>query len=698
MISIGQEAPDVTSAITRPTVEISNLTVSYRRRRRSLSVVKGVSLSIPPGGAYGLVGESGCGKTTVAMSLMRYLPSNAAIAEGSRITFDGQDLLRASEATLRQWRGSRMAMVYQNPGSALNPSMLIGNQVAETYRVHEGMNKNESLAAAAGMLAKVRIPDPRGVMARYPHQLSGGQQQRVMIAMALARNPDLLVLDEPTTGLDATVEAEVLDLVEALRVEFGTAILFISHNLGIVSRLCDQVGVLYAGQLVEEGPASELFEQPRHPYTLGLLRSVPRHGLRKSTRLDSIAGSLPPLGHDLAGCPFAERCTIAIDRCHTELPPLEVISESRLARCYLHSEVSQVLATVEVADSAGAAMAADASDATRTADQPSEEVLLRVENLTKRYGSGRREVTAVSNVSLHVNKGEVFGLVGESGSGKTTLAKCIVGMIDPSEGTLTFDGVEISAGSRRKNRSLRRTMQMIFQNPDTALNPRHSIGHILGRSIRLLGGSMNKAQHRARLQELVASVRLERRHLEVNPSALSGGLKQRVAIARSFAGFPALVLCDEPVSALDVSVQAAILNLLVDLQTSKGVSYIFISHDLGVVRYLSDRVGVMYLGQLVEIGPADAVFSPPHHPYTEALMSAAPSLELDEPTRRIKLEGAYPSVANPPSGCRFHTRCPRQLGALCATVEPPWQKDVSGNSYRCHIAPADLAQAQTSQQ
>jgi peptide/nickel transport system ATP-binding protein len=683
----------MTSTRTRTTVEISNLSINYQRGRRSLSVVSDVSLSIPAGGAYGLVGESGCGKTTVAMSLMRYLPANATVAPESRILFDGEDLLTADEATLRRWRGDRMAMVYQNPGSALNPSMLIGAQVAETYRVHKAMSKAEAWDAGAEMLQRVRIPDPRTVMRRYPHQLSGGQQQRVMIAMALAMNPDLLVLDEPTTGLDATVEAEVLDLVEALREEFDTAILFISHNLGIVARLCDQVGVLYAGRLIEEGPATQLFSQPRHPYTSALLRSVPRQGLRKTVRLDSIAGSLPPLGHQLAGCPFADRCPIAIDRCHTELPPLEAITETRLARCHRHEQVPVLLPLPSSAVEASSALAAEPQPSSQVAES---DVLLRVTNLSKRYGSSRHPVTAVADVSLEVLRGEVLGLVGESGSGKTTLAKCIVGMVEPSEGTITFDGQDLTAG-RRKDRRLRRSMQMIFQNPDTALNPRHSVGHILGRSLRLLGGIRSREDHRKRLEELTASVRLEPRHLEVRPSALSGGLKQRVAIARSFAGSPALVLCDEPVSALDVSVQAAILNLLVDLQRSRNVSYLFISHDLGVVRYLADRIAVMYLGQLVELGPADAVFSAPHHPYTEALMSAAPSAQAEEEVARIKLEGAYPSVADPPSGCRFHTRCPRQLGELCATVEPPWYEGTGGNQYRCHIPPAELIQLQLRQ-
>jgi peptide/nickel transport system ATP-binding protein len=674
-------APPGSAAPARPTLDVADLTVGYRRGPRLLRVVSGVSFAIRPGEAYGLVGESGCGKTTVAMALMRYLPGNAVVDPASRISFGGEDLLSADAATLRDWRGNRMAMVYQNPGSALNPSMTVGAQVAEVHRAHAGLGRAEARAAAEEMLAKVRIPDPAAVLGRYPHQLSGGQQQRVMIAMALSTSPDLLVLDEPTTGLDATVEAEVLDLVASLRAQMGTAVLFISHNLGIVSRICDRVGVLYAGRLIEQGPARRLFRGPRHPYTLDLLNSAPRHGHTKTSgRLASIPGSLPAPGSDLPGCSYALRCPIAVERCDTEEPGWQATGPDRAARCFRHAEVGPAQRLAEPPPAAAA---------------PAEpRVLLEVDDITKRYRSGGHEVEAVSHVSFHVNEGEVFGLVGESGSGKTTLAKCIVGMTDPSTGALRFGGAPLSA--RRRDRALRRGIQMVFQNPDTALNPRHSVGRILARAVTLLDGDLPRGRRAERVAELARSVRLEPRHLEVRPSALSGGLKQRVAIARSFAGSPALVLCDEPVSALDVSVQAAILNLLVDLQAAKNVSYLFISHDMSVVRYIADRIGVMYLGQMVEIGTTDAVFQPPHHPYTEALVSAAPSLEPEaEGRERIRLQGTYPRASSPPSGCRFHTRCPRQLGEICRTQEPPWQETGAGNRYRCHIPPQDLLRLQS---
>jgi peptide/nickel transport system ATP-binding protein len=662
-------------------VGIEELTISYLRRGRPLRVIEDLTLSIRPGEAYGLVGESGCGKSTVAMALMRYLPSNAVVDSG-RITFAGEDLLRADEPTLRRWRGSRMAMVYQDPASALNPSMRVGAQIAEVYRQHRGMDKTAAFEAAGVMLGKVRITDPGKVLRRYPHELSGGQQQRVMIAMALSTDPELLVLDEPTTGLDATVEAEVLELVEQLRSDFDASILFISHNLAVVGRVCERVGVLYAGRLIEEGPSDELLRQPRHPYTLGLLRCVPRRGMRKDVlRLDPIPGSLPPLGADLLGCVYAPRCPIARERCHVEPPPPYDTGNRRISRCHYHDEVP--------------AIPPGEQQATPPSPPSDGAVLLRVEDLVKTYESSRSSVQAVAGVSFEVRRGEVFGLVGESGSGKTSLARCLSGLVDASAGDVTLEGFKLSAAEHRRNAELRRKVQMIFQNPDTSLNPRHSVRRILGRALRLLAGIKGRREQEGRMLDLASSVRLEPRHLQVRPSALSGGLKQRVAIARAFAGEPTLVLCDEPVSALDVSVQAAILNLLLDVQTGRGVSYLFISHDLNIVRYLADSIGVMYLGQLVDVGPAGAVFEPPHHPYTEALVSAMTTLEdLDDPRPHVKLGGAMPSPSDPPSGCRFHTRCPRFLGDVCREEAPPWQRDGEGHQYRCHIPPGELRELQ----
>ena len=661
-------------------VEIDGLTVSYRRRSRLLRVLSDVSFTIKPGEAYGLVGESGCGKTTVAMALMRYLPPNAVIESGS-ITFGGDDLLAADERTLRSWRGDRMAMVYQDPGTALNPTLRVGEQIAEVYRFHRGMDKREAAEAAAQMISTVQISDAARVLRRYPHELSGGQQQRIMFAMALATDPDLLVLDEPTTGLDATVEAEVLDLVEDLRNQFNTSILFVSHNLGIVARMCERVGVLYAGRLIEQGNARDVFRDPRHPYTLALLRCVPRLGMRKDTdRLDPIPGSLPPLGADMPGCVFAERCPIARDRCVQEPPELAPVSDGHLARCFYSEEVPGIPPAEAVAQ----------GDVAPVAD----ETLLKVTDLVKAYRFSGTEVLAVGGVDVEVRRGEVFGLVGESGSGKTSFAKCIVGLIDVTSGELSFEGMDVSKLAGKRPGEARRRLQMVFQNPDNALNPTHSVRAILRRSLQLLAGVRGRDSQDHQMADLARSVRLEPRHLDVRPSALSGGLKQRVAIARSFAGNPAMVLCDEPTSALDVSVQAAILNLLVDLQRRQGVSYVFISHDLAVVRYVSDSIGVMYLGKLVDVGSAEQVFASPHHPYTEALLSAIPTFDDEESRPRIKLSGVLPSASDVPSGCPFHTRCPRVLGEICRTEAPPWQEDGVRHRYRCHIPPAELTELQ----
>ena len=667
------------AALPTHAVDIEHLTISYRRRGRLLRVIDDVSLQIRPGEAYGLVGESGCGKTTVAMALMRYLPPNAVV-EGGRIIFDGKDLLTLSDAALRHLRGNRMAMVYQDPGSALNPTMRIGNQITEVFRYHRGMGKQEAEEASTGMLEKVQISDPAGVLQRYPHELSGGQQQRIMFAMALATDPDLLVLDEPTTGLDATVEAEVLDLVEQLRAQFSSSILFISHNLGIVARICERVGVLYAGRMIEEGPAREIFAQPRHPYTLGLLRCVPTFGMNKQTqRLDPIPGSLPPLGANPPGCNYADRCPIARDRCRAEPPPLFEVNAQRSSRCFYHEEVP--------------AIPPSPAAAAEPLPPPSDEVLLRIDDLIKTYHSGGQDVSAVAGISLEVRRGEVFGLVGESGSGKSSLAKVIVGLTNPTTGSMEFEHTPLSEAGHQRNVSLRRKLQMVFQNPDSALNPSYSVRHILQQALKLLAGLRSHSELETRTVELVRSVKLEPRHLDARPTGLSGGQKQRVSIGRAFAGTPALVLCDEPVSALDVSVQAAILNLLVDLQKT-GVSYIFISHDLAVVRYIADWIGVMYLGWLVEVGPAEAVFSVPHHPYTESLLSAAATLETNGHQPRIRLKGAIPSPSNPPSGCRFHTRCPLYLGDICRLKEPPWYTAPGGNKYRCHIPPDELQAAE----
>jgi peptide/nickel transport system ATP-binding protein len=737
--------PTAVSGASEPVLRIDDLSVTFVRRDRDLPVVRHASLEIGPGQTYGLVGESGCGKTTTALALMRYLAGNGRIDSGS-IVFDGEDMLAMPEDRLRRVRGTKLGMVYQDPATALNPSIRVGDQMAEVIRYHTGISRRDALERAAGARARVAMPDPGGALRRYPFQLSGGQQQRVVIAMALSGDPRLLVLDEPTTGLDATVEAEVLDLIDGLRTRIDAAILLISHNLGMVARMCERVGVMYAGRIVEDGPARDLFTDPRHPYSMGLLRCVPRFGARKdSSTLVPIPGFLPRLGAPLDGCVFAPRCELARAECGEREPDLfpwpgqtpdpatvdlDTLAAGagcgRHARCYF-SELVPTMgqaarrpvtpAAARPAPGADAREPAPGADRLRSATEPAAAVeppevseirevvrkaseagasaprragaALGVEHVVKVFKDGSKRVIAVDDVSVEVAAGEILGLVGESGSGKTTLANCVTGLYRADGGDLRFGGAELPDSVARRDPDTLRAIQMVFQNPDATLNPARTAGAILTRAVRRLGG-LRGDPARTRVRELASRVRVEAQHLEVRPGELSGGQKQRIAIARAFAGRPALVVCDEPASALDVSVQASILNLLAELQTTEGVSYIFISHDLAVVRYLSDRIAVMYLAKLMELGGADEVFTPPHHPYTEALESAIPTLDFEHPSRRIELRGPVPSLSEPPTGCRFHTRCHRFLGDVCVNVPPPWRQVSAGHRYLCHIEPDEL--------
>jgi peptide/nickel transport system ATP-binding protein len=666
---------------TVPALRLSDFRLAYRVRGVDREAIRGVSFEVARGESYGLVGESGCGKSTIAFAIMRYLPRNARVISGD-ISIDGVDPFRMDEPTLRRLRAQTVSMVYQNPGTALNPSIRIGHQVAEAFRVL-GVARDEAHERARGMLERVQIADPDAVMRRYPHQLSGGMQQRVVIAIALASNPSLLILDEPTTGLDATVEAEVLDLVAALRREYHTSVLFISHNIGVIARMCDRIGVLYAGRLVEEGATEPLLADPRHPYTVGLLRSVPKWGDAKQRGpLDTIPGFPPRVGAAIPGCVFADRCGLVEERCREEEPGLYEAGAGHLSRCFFHDRAQDLPMPVRNPADPGAP-AAPAADG----------VVVRLDHLSKTFHQDSREVRALADVSLALRRGEVLGLVGESGSGKTTLARSLLGLTGPDKGSVVeLDDAALDPRISRRSASQVRQIQIVFQNPDSSLNRRHSVHRIIARALAKLRGVRGDDRERL-ITELTRSVRLDRPVLDAKPAQLSGGLKQRVAIARAFAGDPRVVVCDEPTSALDVSVQAAILNLLVDLQRDKGVSYLFISHDLGVVRFVSDRIAVLYLGRLMEVGPADLVFGGPHHPYTEALLSAAPILR-GTARQRIRLSGEIPSAASPPSGCVFNTRCPRKLGAICEEVEPELTEAEGGHFLRCHIPVDDLRRAQ----
>ena len=658
-------------------LSVQDLHMSYIVRGTPREVLRGVSFDVRPGEAYGLVGESGCGKSTTAYAALRYLPGNGRITSG-RVLASGRELTAMSAADLREFRSTEASMVYQDPVQAVNPVHRIGRQVAESFEII-GVPKKEAVKRARKALETVRIADPDSVMERFPHQLSGGMLQRVVIAMALASDPKLLVLDEPTTGLDATVEAEVLDLVKVLREETGAAILLIAHNLGVIRKMCDRVGVMYAGRIVEEGDVAEVFDAPNHPYTVGLLNSIPRRGIRKTDReLFAIPGNLPSIGDPLPTCVYVDRCPIVTDICRAEFPPRVELGNGHFTMCH-HADLIENVPGPE--------------DTEWDHDIGLEEVI-GVDNVSKTFRQRGGDVPALVSVDLGFSDGETLGLVGESGSGKSTLAKTMLGVHAPDEGgAITLRGRPMATKATSRNEESIRAMQMVFQNPDSALNRSWTVRRILTRSITKLTG-LSGAEADARAVEIATGMRLSERHLDMRPRQLSGGLKQRVAIARAFAGDPDVVVCDEPTSALDVSVQAAILNLLGQLQRSERTSYLFISHDIGVVRYLADRVAVMYVGRIVELTSTDKLFDGPNHPYTEALLSAVPSVD-GQTEHRIPLTGEIPSPKNPPPGCVFHTRCHRAIVGTCDTVVPELKEISPGHHMACHIPAEQLVELQT---
>jgi peptide/nickel transport system ATP-binding protein len=671
-----------------PLLRIRNLRVSFGRGRGRIDAVRGVEFDVHRGEILGIVGESGSGKSTLAYAIMGYLGRSGWIGEGE-ILFRDEDLRYASPKRLRALRGNQIAMVYQDPQTSLTPSIQIGEQIAEVLNVHLGLRGAACTERVIDLLTMVNLPDPERLIQRYPHQLSGGQKQRVLIAVALACDPDLLIMDEPTTGLDVTTEARILDLVNDLKQRVNAAIIYISHNLGVIARVCDRVAVMYAGELVETATVPQLFATPRHPYTLGLLGSVPRLGTSKSdASLRSIPGRIPSPVNPPSGCVFSPRCPYARDRCREQRPDLFETADEHRSRCFFWQEVDKDASRYE--DTEGIPEVAATTG-------PESRPLVEVIDLTKYYEGGGRSVfggqrhvvKAVDGVDFTAEVGKTLALVGESGCGKTTLSRVIAGLTGPTSGEVRFDGQRLAVSAERRPRRIRRQLQMVFQSPESSLNPRHTIGSALDRPLKLMTG-LNKDDRRARVAELLSLVNLDARYANLYPRQLSGGEKQRVCIARAFAAAPELVICDEPVSALDVSVQAAILNLFTRLQRQMGTSYLFVAHDLAVVRYLADRIAVIYLGHIVEIGTAEEIFAPPYHPYTEALLSAIPVPDPGVSQAMIRLTGPVPSPASPPSGCPFHTRCPRKIGSICEQQVPPVQETVSGHRLWCHIPLAEL--------
>ncbi len=677
-------------------LHLENLTIAYLHAGRWLDAVRDVSLDIRAGETYGLVGESGSGKTTLALAIMGYLGGGGSVKLGE-IKLDGQDLLALNENELREVWGSQIAFVPQNPQSSLNPSLRIGEQIAETLRYHQGFDKTDAHQKAIQLLEKVHIADAGLVANSYPHQISGGMQQRVMIAMALSTEPMLLVLDEPTTNLDVTTQAVILDLVRELIQNRQTAVLYVTHNLGVVAQLCDRVGVLYAGELVEEANTDDLYQKPVHPYTRGLLDSIPRLGeVKGEINLRAIQGQIPALDERASGCVFQARCPVAVEQCG-QRPPIFHPTENRWVRCHRWEDIYRGQISVQQPEVQDVAQ--------HLAEDSGQGDVLKLERLEVYFPLHRslnelvrrspaRLVRAVDGVSVNIPARRTLGLVGESGSGKTTISRAIVGLVPRTGGSVQLLDFPLAPELKDRDLETLRHLQMVFQNPEEALNPYLTIGETLRRPlVTLLGYSGQVVE--VKVKQLLEAVRLPASYANRLPDQLSGGEKQRVAIARAFASNPDVLICDEPVSALDVSVQASILNLLSDLQMDHDSSILFISHNLAVVSYLADQVAVIYLGHIMEVAGSKALFEPPYSPYTEALLSAIPMADPQAEQRLVRLEGEIPSPADVPSGCPFHTRCPRYLGEICADKEPPWQTDPeTGKRYYCHIPPEDLRQIQ----
>ncbi len=671
---------------SKPILEIENLSISFFTRLREIPAVMDFSCTVMPGEAMGLVGESGCGKSTVALAVMRDLGKNGRIVGGS-IKFKGRDLTTMSDEELRHIRGSEIAMIYQEPMASLNPAMKIGAQLAEVPMIHEGMGKDEAWKLARQIVADVRLPDPDRILRSYPHQLSGGQQQRIVIAMALMSKPALLILDEPTTALDVTVEAGIVDLVKDLGHKYGTSMLFISHNLGLVLEVCDRLCVMYSGEAVETGSIEQVFDKMRHPYTQALFRSIPLPGADKNSRpLVAIPGNFPLPHERPPGCNFGPRCSYFVKgRCDAQDIPMDEVpgSDRHATRCLRWQEI----------DWAAPPQVAAKTEKTKIGD-----VVLKMDDLRKYYevssglfgGGAKKVVKANETLSFEAHEGETLAIVGESGCGKSTFAKVLMGLETATAGSIMlFDENVQSTPIQKRASDTVSKVQMVFQNPFDTLNPSMTVGRQIIRALEIFGEGKSDEERRNRMLELLDLVKLPRAFAERMPRQLSGGQKQRVGIARAFAGGAKIVVADEPVSALDVSVQAAVTDLLMEIQRKNKTTLLFISHDLSIVRYLSDRVMVMYLGHVVELGSTDQVFSPPYHPYTEALLSAVPIADTHVTKQRIVLEGDIPSAMNPPPGCPFQTRCrwkSQVPGGLCEREMPPLKTLAPGHQIKCHLS------------
>ena len=661
-----------------PLLDVQGLHVHFQTSRGVVRAVEGLSFYVDPGEIVAIVGESGSGKSVTALSIMRLLPRHSGRITEGRIIFDGRNLLDLDEEEMREIRGRNISMIFQEPMTSLNPLLTIGLQIMEPLLIHLKMTEAQARARAIELLKMVGIPDAEGRLGQYPHQFSGGMRQRVMIAIGLACNPKLVIADEPTTALDVTIQAQILELMKDLSRKLNIALIIITHNLGVVARYADRVIVMYAARMVEQGAAEAVFHRPRHPYSMGLLRSVPRLDRPRGNRLETIEGLVPNLANAPPGCRFAPRCPFRIPICDRE-PQLFPTDTGAVSRCHRHVEIAE-----------GKIGWAASGAGTQQSSAEHAAPLLSVRHLTKhfpvraRLGNKKTVVRAVEDVSFSIYPGETLGLVGESGCGKTTVGRLILRLEQPTSGEIEFAGTNLVKASPSELQAIRRKIQVIFQDPYSSLNPRMTVGQIVGEPLHVYKLVPDAKAAYARVAELLTQVGLRSELAERYPHQISGGQRQRVGIARALAMEPSFIVCDEAVSALDVSIQGQIINLLEDLQRRLGLAYLFIAHDLAVVRHISMRVVVMYFGRVMEITDRDTLYREPLHPYTKVLLDAAPipdpSIEKARAPRLIA--GELPSHLAPPQGCVFNTRCPL-ASAECRQVIPPLEEKRPGHFVAC---------------
>jgi peptide/nickel transport system ATP-binding protein len=659
-------------------LEVKNLTTRFYTEEGTVHAVNGISYTLEKGESLAIVGESGSGKSVGVLSIMGLIPNPPGKVEGGEVLFNGRNLLKLTRKQVRDIRGKEIAMVFQDPMTSLNPVLTIGLQLTEALQRHLGMGAESAKRRAIELLNLVGIPNAAARINNYPHQFSGGQRQRIGIAMALLCNPSLLIADEPTTALDVTIQAQIMELVGHLQKKLGKAIIWITHDLGVVAGLVEKVAVMYGGFIVEMAPVRDLYKRTSHPYTLGLLESIPTiEG--SDGQLIPIPGLPPDLLQAPAGCPFAPRCRFVIERCWEENPPLQMVTQDHSSACWRWPEV-QALRDRPVDANHVVSIEREREKKEKTAVPPTTETLLQVHNLKKHFpiyeGLLRRKtgaVQAVDGVSFEVRRGETLGLVGESGCGKSTTGQTILQLLKPTAGQVILNGEDLTQMDKESLRQTRRHMQMIFQDPYASLNPRMTVGDIVSEALEIHGIG-DKESRKVRVKELLQLVGLNPYFVNRYPHEFSGGQRQRIGIARALATNPAFIVADEPISALDVSIQAQVINLLQELKQKLGLTYLFIAHDLSMVRYISDRVAVMYLGRIVELSDRYEIFEHPLHPYTQALLSAipVPDPEKESKRTRIVLEGDVPNPANPPAACRFHTRCAYTTD-ICRQVDPEFR-------------------------